>query len=237
MMTNLAGCVKLRGTIRGNEIVKHGGLIVNTSGFLDREACSSLEEAIKIFDINVVIVMDDEKLMSRLLSNSTFKAHTNQNGTPMTIEKIVKSGGVVPRNAATRAKEFGYAIKEYFYGSRCQGGHTLRPHRVVISFDDLQIYRIGGHKVPSYLLPAGAASAVEPCQLLKVEPAESFLHALAGLSLATNESELRTANIAGLIHFQAIDMIHKRYTLLVPSPGALPGKLVILGSMKWLDTS
>eukprot|EP00906_Rhabdomonas_costata_P008350 RCo011910 len=241
-VTNLSNFVKLRGAVKGNERAKHGGGILNTSGFVEKEAYENLVKTVQIFDVNYIVVLDDEKLMARL--SHTFKPQpgalglvTNQNGTPLLIEKVVKSGGVVQRDPATRSKEFSFRVREYFYGSRCHGGHSLRPHRMVVSFDDLTVYRIGGHKVPSYLLPAGASSTIEPCQLHKLDPSEAFLHLLGGLSHATGEVELRTANIAGLIHFQAVDMVHRRYTLLVPSPGALPGRFAIVGSMKWLDTT
>eukprot|EP01004_Peranema_trichophorum_P010117 NODE_8877_length_637_cov_29.361868_g8252_i0.p1 GENE.NODE_8877_length_637_cov_29.361868_g8252_i0~~NODE_8877_length_637_cov_29.361868_g8252_i0.p1 ORF type:complete len:201 (+),score=29.73 NODE_8877_length_637_cov_29.361868_g8252_i0:65-604(+) len=159
----------------------------------------------------------------------------NQNQTPLHIEKVVRSGGVVPRNPSTRSKELSIAIKEYFYGSRCQGGHTLRPHRVLVSFDNITIYKVGGFRVAPYLLPVGATSSVDPCQLDIVQPSENLLHTLGGLSYAQEESDIRNANLAGLVHFQEIDIQNRKFTFLIPSPGALPGKFIIIGKIQWLD--
>eukprot|EP01001_Neometanema_parovale_P005519 NODE_1949_length_1554_cov_38.461915_g1856_i0.p1 GENE.NODE_1949_length_1554_cov_38.461915_g1856_i0~~NODE_1949_length_1554_cov_38.461915_g1856_i0.p1 ORF type:complete len:454 (-),score=79.99 NODE_1949_length_1554_cov_38.461915_g1856_i0:193-1506(-) len=237
---NLAKNVKLRASIDGNDEVRHGGVIINTPGFIDKEAYECLVKAIQYFDVNLILVMDDEKLLARL--HQSFQPPNpgaqvlNQNGTPLAIEKTMRSGGVVSRNPATRTKIFRNTVKEYFYGSRCEGGHVLRPHLIVIPFDDVSVYKIGGHKVASYLLPAGATSAVAPCQLNKVDPSEALLHVLGGLSHAKEEADVRTSNIAGLVHFQAIDMTSRRFTLLVPSPGALPSRHIVVGTLKWLDT-
>uniref|UniRef100_A0A7S4LQ01 Protein CLP1 homolog n=1 Tax=Eutreptiella gymnastica TaxID=73025 RepID=A0A7S4LQ01_9EUGL len=245
MCSNLAQTVSQRAMSPGNEELKYGGVVINTSGLVAEKHVDLLVEAIKDFDVDHVFIMDDEKLTASLTTKfkpaaGTNDPVTNQNGTALHIEKIVKSGGVVPRNPEVRKQEMGWLIKEYFYGSRCQpGGISLNPHRLTVPFADVRIVRIGGHKVKSYMLPAGQASVLDPCQVSMVEPAEELQHRLGGLSFARTEKELLTSNIVGLLWIQAVDMDNKKFTLLLPSPVAsnqLPGKYIVVGNMNWLDS-
>eukprot|EP00668_Euglena_longa_P000470 GGOE01000592.1.p1 GENE.GGOE01000592.1~~GGOE01000592.1.p1 ORF type:complete len:444 (-),score=126.50 GGOE01000592.1:233-1564(-) len=246
MVSNLAKDVLQRALTPGNDELKYGGVVVNTSGLVAEKNVDLLVRAIKDFDVDVVYIMDDEKLTAAL--HSRFKPQgglssvmTNPNGTALHLEKVVKSGGVVTRSQEVRKQEIGWLIKEYFYGSRCQiGGMVLNPHRSTVSFDAVQVVRIGGHRVQSYLLPAGAKSQVDPCQPVKVDPTEQLQHRLAGLSFARTEDELISSNVLGLVWIQSVDVAQRRLTLLLPSPAPsadqLPGRFIVVGNMVWLDS-
>uniref|UniRef100_A0A7S1JA38 Protein CLP1 homolog n=1 Tax=Eutreptiella gymnastica TaxID=73025 RepID=A0A7S1JA38_9EUGL len=246
MMAELGKAVQQRALAAGNEELKHGGVIINTSGLVAEKNVELLIKAIQDFDVNVIYIMDDEKLTATL--NAKFKPQptasemTNQNGTPLHIEKIVRSGGVVTRSQEVRKQELSWLVKEYFYGSRSQigVGMALNPHRITLSFSDIKIVKIGGHKVHLYLLPAGASSAVDPCQVTKVDPSEQLQHRLGGLSFAKTEEELKSSNIVGLVWIQSVDMAAQQLTLLIPSPVSspdqLPGTFLLIGSMVWLDS-
>ena len=60
------------------------------------------------------------------------------------------------------------------------------------------------------------------------------MHSVLGVSHAKSKEELLTANIAGVVYVSNIDVEKNQITLLAPSP-KLPGRYLILGSLKWLD--
>jgi len=249
MISNLARDVQQRALTPGNDELKYGGVVINTSGLVGEKNVDLLVKAIRDFDADVVYVIDDEKLMASLTArlrphggpgaDAAFRA--NPNGTRLFLERVPKSGGVVSRGTDVRKQETSWLIKEHFYGSRCRiGAMVLNPHRSTIGFDHLQVVRIGGHRVASYLLPAGATSQVDPCQVFKVPPSEQLQHRIGGLSFAQTEAELAASNVVGIVWIQSVDMAARTFTLLLPSPAPaadrLPGRFLIVGSLVWLDS-
>ena len=122
--------------------------------------------------------------------------------------------------------------REYFYGKN----DVLSPHSTIVKFSDVVFCRVGSTtKAPASALPIGQKSAVDPCEVRVIEPNEQLKFNIVGVSFATNEQDVLLKNIYGLVYVSAVDVEKKEITLLSPSPGSLPSKYLVVGSLEWLD--
>lgn len=83
-------------------------MIVNTCGWTDGDGFELLLYVIKAFKIDVVLVIDHERLFNDI-KNTKFEQAVE-------CIKMRKSGGVVTRSVETRVKDRADKIKEYFHG-------------------------------------------------------------------------------------------------------------------------
>lgn len=71
------------------------GIIINTCGWIDGEGYELLLHCIKAFNVDVVLVMNHDKLYSNLISS--LGSVDNMNYSNVTVVKLPRSGGVVQR--------------------------------------------------------------------------------------------------------------------------------------------
>lgn len=204
------------------------GCVINTCGWVDGLGKSLLVEAAAALRADVVLVLGAERLHAELCA--TFASA----GRRVDCVALRKSGGVVVRPVEARRAARSQRTREYFYGP--SSGPHLSPHAGSARFDDLRVYRVGGGpRAPPSALPVGAAPAAHPLRVAPVQPGVELLHALLGVSHAAEPGELLTANCAGFIAVTDVDTQQRRISFLAPAPGPLPGKFLLLGSIKWLD--
>lgn len=123
------------------------GIIVNTCGWVDKEGYDLLVHAIKAFKIDVVLVIDNERLYT------DFRDRDFATSPHIEFVKLKKSGGVLVRDAMRRAHDRQQAIREYFYGARGE----LHPHHVVMLNSVIRLCTVGGGpQAPSTALPLGS---------------------------------------------------------------------------------
>ncbi len=104
-----------------------------------------LLHAIRAFKIDVVLVIDNERLFSDLKSASF--------GQPVECIKLRKSGGVVVRDSETRRADRQRSVRDYFYGAN----NEFHPHNTVMNFPVMKVCRVGGGPIaPVTALPIGA---------------------------------------------------------------------------------
>src|SRR5690606_4813581 len=150
--------------------------------------------------------------------------------TGMHIERLNKSGGVVTRSEQYKRKIRVNSIREYFYGTPAT---KLSPHSIVVKFEEVTVIKIGGEmRTPESALPIGATTTVDPCSISEVEITEQLMHSVLALSHATTKETILMTNVCGFIYVSSVDKEKKELTVLTPSPGKLPGKFLILGSLK-----
>jgi polyribonucleotide 5'-hydroxyl-kinase len=204
--------------------LKRGGMIVNTCGYVDGIGYQLLLHAAKTFHANHILVLGDDRLTANLKRDL-------QN---IEIERITKSGGVVTRSSQYRRKARMNKIREYFYGIN----DSLSPHSIIVKFEDVHIVKIGGiMSAPKSALPIGAKSSIDPVEIRDVDPNtdQTLMHSVLGLSHANKKEDVLTANLAGLLYVEKVDVNKKELTVLSPSPGKLPKKFLIAGTLKWLQ--
>eukprot|EP00268_Persea_americana_P027260 TRINITY_DN26691_c0_g1_i3.p1 TRINITY_DN26691_c0_g1~~TRINITY_DN26691_c0_g1_i3.p1 ORF type:complete len:361 (+),score=80.05 TRINITY_DN26691_c0_g1_i3:246-1328(+) len=210
----------------GSVEARAAGMVINTMGWVEGLGYELLLHAIDAFNVNVVLVLGQEKLCSML--KDVLKTKTN-----VDIVRLHKSGGVVPRNSKFRQRTRSYRIREYFYGL----ANDLSPHSNVANFNDIFVYRIGGGpQAPRSALPIGAEPAADPTRLVPVNINRDLLHLVLAVSYAKETEEIISSNVAGFIYVTDIDIQRKKITYLAPCPGELPSRYLIAGTLTWLET-
>jgi len=206
-----------------NTEAANSGVIINTSGYIEGVGYDMLLFTIDIMEIDFVLVLDNERLFSDL--NKLY-------GSKIKVLKLPKSGGVVTRSAQVRRQIKNNKIREYFYGPT----GDLCPHSTVVEFKDIIIFRVGGGPAaPASALPIGFAPTVDPVQLTEIQLAPEMTHSIFGVSHATSPEGILESNIAGFLYVQEINFIKSTITFLAPCPGPLPGKYLIMSTIKWLE--
>lgn len=87
-------------------------------------------------------------------------------------------------------------------------------------------------------MPAGMKATSEPLRVTPVtfgtgnNTGSELLHALLGVSHAKQPQQLLSVNIAGFIYVTDVDPSRGTLTYLAPCAGPLPGKLLLLGSLR-----
>ncbi|XP_030513567.1 protein CLP1 homolog [Rhodamnia argentea] len=211
----------------GNAESRAAGMVINTMGWIEGVGYELLQHAIDTFKANVVLVLGQEKLFS-MLKKDVLKINPN-----VDVVKLQRSGGVVSRNPKFRQKFRSLRTREYFYGLT----NDLSPHANIANFSDLFIYRIGGGpQAPHSALPIGAKPVADPLRLAPVNINRDLLHVVLAVSFATEPDQIVSSNVAGFIYVTEVDIQRKKVTYLAPSPGELPGKFLVMGTLTWLET-
>ncbi|CAH0520151.1 unnamed protein product [Peronospora belbahrii] len=193
--------------------VNASGCVINTCGWVDGQGFDLLVHAIKDFDVDIVLVIGQDRLYSRLQSALTGE---KVNGMDRSIVKLSRSDGVVPLNSKLRSAARISCIREYFYGahSLTVAIPTLSPCINEFSFDDVSFFAIKDMKVSDVMLPVG-----------QVETKTDRLHS----------SWLVGAPAVGFVFIKEVRMAEQKVVLLVPSPGPLPSRNLLVGSIKWME--
>ncbi|CEG39014.1 pre-mrna cleavage complex ii protein [Plasmopara halstedii] len=240
----LAMSVKKR--MNNDEEVNGSGCVINTSGWVDGAGFDLLVHAIKDFDVDVVLVIGQDRLYSRLQSALTGQ---NADGDNRSIVKLSRSGGVVPLNNKLRSAARISCIREYFYGahSLSLAIPSLSPCINEFSFDDVTFFAIKDMKVSDVMLPVGQAEVqTDRLRVVPVEKTVDLGHSLAAVahsganqnasdSSPLNFSWLLGSPAAGFVFIKEVRMAEQKLVLLVPSPGPLPSRNLVIGSIKWME--
>ncbi|PON95886.1 P-loop containing nucleoside triphosphate hydrolase [Trema orientale] len=210
----------------GNVESRAAGMVINTMGWIEGVGYELLLHAIETFNVNVVLVLGQEKLCSMLRD-------VLRNKPDVDVVKLQRSGGVVSRNVKYRQKARSHRIREYFYGL----ANDLSPHSNIANFSDISVYRIGGGpQAPRSALPIGAEPAADPTRLVPVNINQDLLHLVLAVSFAKEPEQIISSNVAGFIYITDVDIQRKKITYLAPSAGELPSKYLIVGTLTWLET-
>eukprot|EP00899_Mesostigma_viride_P014925 jgi/Mesvir1/23433/Mv22291-RA.2 len=201
------------------------GIICNTMGWVDGLGYDLILDAIAALNINVVLVIGQERLWSRL-ADEYAKTPSVQ------IVKLNKSGGVVERARNWRILSRNQRVKEYFYGPK----GDLCPHSLVLNFSSVSIYRIGGGpKAPSSALPIGVAPSTDPLRAVKQAVSKDLEHTVLAVSHAKDPKDLTTASVAGFLYVTDVSIQRQQLTVLAPCPGNPPSMLLIAGNVTWFE--
>jgi polyribonucleotide 5'-hydroxyl-kinase len=264
VLRQLARAVKRR--LEDDADVNASGCVINTCGWVDGLGFDLLVESIQAFDVDVVLVIGQDRLYSRLQSSLA----SNPN---LSIVKVLRSGGVVPLNSKVRAARRQSRIRDYFYGAHA----LLRPVPLLspcvneYDMDELTFYAVKDMTVSAGMLPVGqTASDLSRLFVTKLDKTLDQQHTVAAVAhpkkrdahenaSSADMAWLLEAPAAGFVvmygfspsslshciytdtntvmtpHSKEIREADKKIVLLVPSPGPLPSKHLVLGSIKWIE--
>ncbi|GLJ05625.1 hypothetical protein SUGI_0021580 [Cryptomeria japonica] len=223
LVKELARTLDLR--FAANADARAAGMVINTMGWVEGLGYELILHAIDTLRADVVLVIGQEKLYSMLKDMLNGKPNID-------IVKLHKSGGVVSRSPKYRSRMREFRTREYFYGP----SNDLSPHSSVASFSDLHIYRIGGGpQAPRSALPIGAEPSADPNRVVQITINSDLLHVVLAVSYAKEPDQLLSSNVAGFIHITDVDVQRMKITYVAPCPGELPSRLLLAGSLTWMD--
>jgi polyribonucleotide 5'-hydroxyl-kinase len=202
------------------------GCIVDMCGDVDgTEGLDLALAGITAVRADIVLVLGGERLFASIRSRLA--------DSPTEVVLLTKSGGVVTRDTTIRQQARSRCIKEYFYGA----DNRLNPFSTVIDFTSVTILQIAGQAsvVPDSVLPIGFESTLDPLKPSKVSLSRDLLHALLGVSQAEVEDDVLSKPVYGFVHVSKVDTERNTLTVLAPSPGRIPSKFFIQGSIKWME--
>ncbi|GLI69742.1 hypothetical protein VaNZ11_014420 [Volvox africanus] len=204
--------------------VAASGLIINTFGWVDGLGYELQKHIIQAFQCDVVLVVEQDRLYATLQQDLKVTCpRTN-------ILKLAKSGGAVKREGDERRGAREQRIREYFYGT---ARTPLQPATQTIRATDLAVYRMGtGPRAPSTTLPVGSASLADPLRLQNLPPSLEQLQCLLAVSHAATPDQILNANVAGFVLVKDVDTARGTLTITAPAPGPLPGRYLIMGSLR-----
>ena len=214
---------------------KASGLILNTCGWIEKLGYKILLQAIETFAIDVVLIMGHDKLYSTLSEDTR--------GSGCAIVKLSRSGGVVTRDQAFRRKARSEKIREYFYGRKVQDGLSTKymPSRITVPFNSVVIVQIGGNTLTENMMPVGQTQS-NTLQVTAVTPSIDLLHSVLAVYQPCDTptgsevpQSLISTNVAGFIYVVEVHLDQNHMIVLSPCPGALPGKYLLQGTIKWVE--
>lgn len=154
VVSRLALAVNAR--LQDDALVRSSGIVIDTPSDLitsdkdqtHQQGYSAIASMIADFEINVLLVVGQERLYSEMLKRFG-KPAAHAGGSvrpPPTVIKVPRSGGCVDREPAYRRAVQAALINEYFYGSPKQ---PLSPYTVTVDYSTLCIYRVAEGKFNS----------------------------------------------------------------------------------------
>ncbi|XP_069192677.1 protein CLP1 homolog isoform X1 [Procambarus clarkii] len=213
----------VQGKMGGNKKVAASGVVINTCGWVRDEGYKSLAHVAQAFEVDVIIVLGQERLYNELAREISF----------IKIVFLPKSGGVVERTPALRAAARDNRIRHYYYGL-----HTkYHSHSFEVKMSDLTIYKIGSPAIPDSCMPADFKHDDHVTKLVPVEPGVKLKHHILAVSLATKPENLLTSNVAGFICVLDVDEESKMLKVLSPQPKPLPKTILLLTEIRFMDSN
>ncbi|KXZ44284.1 hypothetical protein GPECTOR_70g515 [Gonium pectorale] len=200
------------------------GVLINTFGWVDGLGYELQKHIIAAFQCDVVLVMEQDRLHATLQQDLKTLSPRTQ------LVKLPKSGGAVKREADERRAARDGRIREYFYGPPSA---PLQPATQTVRAADLAVYRIGsGPRAPNTALPLGAVSLADPLRLQNLAPSLELLQCLLAVSHAPTPEAILSSNVAGFVLVKDVDTARGTLTLTCPAAGQLPGRYLVLGSLR-----
>lgn len=178
-----------------DETARSSGLIINTTNLIEGVGLDILLHAIQVFEVDVVLVMNHDKLFSSLSaalnppssSVSSAAITTITTARPVVI-KLPTSGGIVHRDVATRARQRKAKLREYFYGKPSPTAlstlSVLSPERREgLPLSSFLFLRAGGIQLTEgmRIIDRTTASHQDTCKLIKVLPSSDLLYSVVAV--------------------------------------------------------
>ncbi|SCU95833.1 LAMI_0F03994g1_1 [Lachancea mirantina] len=207
--------------LQNDPVVRRSGFIIDTppvSQLLDDLELFKL--IVKTFKVNAIVVCattDDLAIkIDEILKTQT-----------ITIVRLPQSSGVVAVDDVHKRFLQRNAIKEYFYGDH---NVTLSPYVAGVDFDMVTVWQ------PPSILENHES---DPTDLLPVEVNSSNLqHALIAITYAprrASKDEVLHSPILGFGLIMEVNDVRKKLRILLPVPGNLPDKAMILTAYRYLE--
>ena len=197
---------------------------MNTCGYVTGDGYRFIKEAVDIFQINCILVIDHERVFNDLMRDIPEDKAASI--------LLPKSGGVVKRNPHCRRRTRESRVRQYFYGFR----RPLNPFVYNVSLDDVDIYKIGAPQVQDSLLPINHVTDDDhKLKVVKVDVDLELLHSVLSLVHESDPANLVGTTVAGFIVVKDVKLDERQLTILAPAPHPLPLRTCLLSDTKFTD--
>lgn len=148
----------VRSRLEDDYNARSSGIYIDTPAALvspqnKQQGYAIIEKIIQEFDINVLLVVGNEKLYSDM--KKTYES--NNSKIPLTaVVKVPKSGGAVDRDIEFMTALQSSLINEYFYGTPKQ---PLSPYTVTINYSHVKMFRIAERKISASETESSSATS------------------------------------------------------------------------------
>ena len=225
IMRQLSVSVKQR--LQNDALVHRSGCIIDTPPISNLDDnLTELVTAAKEFGVNVVVVLCEKESALPERINATLGPIVGDN-----IIRIPILSGVIPTDDVFKRSLHRAAIREYFYGNFKT---VLSPYTIGVDYEDITVWK------PKNLIEnPQEISQSSSTQLLHVDINPSNLqHALVAISYADrklNELEVQKSPSLGFGLITEVNEKRRKLRILMPVPGRLPNKAMILTSYRYLE--
>ncbi|KAI6176244.1 hypothetical protein M3Y97_00777500 [Aphelenchoides bicaudatus] len=228
MMQNMSAVFKRK---LQTDRFRTGGAIIDTCSWNKGDYYSSILKAAELFEVNVVIVLDHERMFADLTKDL-----------PNTVKIIhaPKSGGA---EALTNLQESDCrrdVIQKYFYGTRLM---QLFPRFYEFSYDcpveklELRIARIGVEALPASCLPYGMAADENQTMVEYVEYSSALNNRIIALieDVKTIGPSIINHNVIGFVLIKEVNTESKFVSVLLSTEAPIMSTLGLLSDAIFLD--
>ncbi|CAR22776.1 cleavage polyadenylation factor subunit CLP1 [Lachancea thermotolerans CBS 6340] len=210
----------VRGRVQNDSTVRRSGLIIDTPplGQLSDDF-SELKEIIYQFKVNAVVVCAKDDTLALKL-NEHLPVET------LAIVRLPTSSGVVQTDDVYKRALQRNAIREYFYGDF---NTVLSPYTIGVDSDMITVWQ-----PKSVLVQSDSQDDLLPVEI----NASNLQHALVAISYASRRSsseEVSASPILGFALIMDVNDTKRKLRVLLPVPGLLPDKAMILTAYRYLE--
>jgi hypothetical protein len=209
--------------------VQSAGCIIDTGDDLSHNI-DELVKAINTLHVDIVVVLDDERLTS-MLRKQTFVEN-------VTVVRVPKSTGAVALTADEAHNIRTLKYKQYFYGHPGEG--KLAPSMGTARLQQVSLFStVNDALAPSSALPLGASALLRHDRLKAVTGDDITVNSIIAITAATRASDVGSASTLGFLHVKDCD--GKMVQFLSPCAGPLPGvdasghSRWMIGKNQWFD--
>ncbi|SCW03341.1 LAFE_0G08284g1_1 [Lachancea fermentati] len=211
----------LSNRFQSDPMVRRSGCVIDTPPFSHfSDDFSELHEIIKLFRITAIVVCaHDDNLAVKI--NDVLMSQT------IPIVRVPTSNGVVQVSDVFKRSLQRSAIKDYFYGDL---NTVLSPYTIGVDFDMITVWQ------PRSALNTDSGS--EALYLPVETNASNLQHALVAITYAPRRApveEVIDAPILGFALIMEVNDTRKKLRILLPVPGRLPDKALILTAYRYLE--
>lgn len=225
MVEQLASNVSDR--LLNDSLVRRSGALIDTPPLnqLDDEF-DDLETFAKDFRANVAVILGEYEEIKLQKIAARLSPYVGSH-----IINLPKLSGTIESDDVYRRSLHSSAIREYFYGT---DQTVLSPYAVGVDYEDITVWK---HK--TILEDQGLSQEASSTELIPVEIDPSNLqHALVAISYANRKapaSEVAGASLLGFGLITEVNEKRRKIRILLPVPGNLPNKALILTSYRYLE--
>lgn len=228
--------------LSGEAEASASGVIVNASGLIEDAGYDYLLHAIDAFQINVVLVLGDDRLYSVLGTHFKKEAKKQEDAPESQLQKVApkliklpRSGGVVKRDASFRRAARSQCIKRYFYGesvfqksadptlASVTPHYQFTPSLMEVPFADVQLHKLSKISLSKSLLPIAAKQSTDPIQITNIASSEitpKFQHSVlavchpSAVQKFEQSGSARELYLAGVAGFVVVEKVDMDKALL-----------------------